>query len=1139
MLMARVATVALIVGALIVWWMVDNATAQKVDAEAGKRPLLFLGNESLAPLNFMKGGRPTGIVVDLTKALAERMHHPVEIRLMNWAEAQQLVLEGRADALLQINPDPERLKIYDFSQPLLTSEFSIFTSSERLGVTSMSDLRGLKVGVEEKGLPILLLQKDPRITVEIIPDFVQGFKMLSTGALDAVVADRWAGGYVLAENNIRGVKLFEEPIDRSDSAIAVKKGDTNLLGDINAALADIRQDGTYERIIKSWQPKEVVFKTREELHQQALLIAAITVVLIAALISVAALGRQIRQRNRVEATLRESEAKYKTLFENMTEEVHFWQLVRDEAGLIKTWRLVDANPPTLTTWGRSSVEEIKGKTTEEIFGPGAADHYIPVVQKIMTEGVPYSFEDYFPNLDKYFRFTSVPLGDYFITTGADITSIKKAEEALKESEERLRLLGDNLPDSAVYQYAHETDGSVRFLHFSAGIEHLNGVSAEEVLRDAGTLHRQIPPEYIERLKEAEAKSASELSDFDMEIPMRRPDGQMRWMRLHSRPRRVPDGCTVWDGVQIDVTERKQMEEELFRSRDELELRVEQRTRELVSATEKLSEKAEIIDFAHDAIIIRDLGGRTVFWSKGAQETYGFSGEEALGQITHDLLNAMSPIPIEEITKTVLEKGEWKGEIKHTKANGERIVVDSRWAVQVGAGDKPAGFLEVNRDITARKIAEEELRKADRAFRTLSEFNQTMVRQTDEMELLRQVCRIVADVGGYRLVWVGFAENDEDKSVVPIVSAGYDDDGYLAQAKISWADNERGRGPCGVSIRTGKLSVSQNAELNPAFAPWRLEAAKRGIASSISLPLIVEGSVIGSLGIYASEPDAFDQAESNLLNDLAQNLAYGIESIRVAEQRRRSEEELREYASRLELVNAELQDFAYIASHDLQEPLRKIQTFCGMAKKRCDPVLDTTSQEYLDRVLNSASRMRQLLDDLLKFSRVATRPEPFKKIDLGKMVREAAEVFEATIKETGCEIEIERLPLVEADETQMLQLFQNLIGNALKFRGTEKPLIRVYGKFDGQEGVREIYMKDNGIGFDQQFAELIFKPFERLHGRNEYDGTGMGLAICRKIAERHGGTIRAESEPGNGSTFIIRLPVKQTHLESIHGVGQRS
>ncbi len=580
----------------------------------------------------------------------------------------------------------------------------------------------------------------------------------------------------------------------------------------------------------------------------------------------------------------------------------------------------------------------------------------------------------------------------------------------------------------------------------------------------------------------------------------------------------------------DMLEHMRMEEDLRKSRDELELRVRERTAELVIANEDLQKQAALLNLAHDAIFVVDSADVVSFWNKGAEDLYGFTRQQAIGNVADELLQTRSQESLEQVVNQVIDKGHWAGELRQTTSRGEELVVESRWALRPGENGKPAGFLEVNRDITSRKIIEEELRKTDRAFRTLSECNQAMMRQTEETELLQQVCQIVVDVGGYRMAWVGFAENDENKTVLTIASAGYDH-GYLDQAQVTWADTERGRGPTGTAIRTGKIITSQNALLNPAYGPWRSEGTRRGYVSSIALPLIVEKKVIGTLTIYASEPDAFDEGEAGLLSNLAENLAYGIASIRAAEQRRRSEEELRINASRLELVNAELQEFAFVASHDLQEPLRKIQTFCDMAQKRCALVLDSTSKDYLDRVVNSAGRMRQLLRDLLDFSRVATRLEPFKKIDLVKIVREAADVFEVSVKETGCSIEIENMPAIEADESQMLGLFQNLIGNALKFRGGETPRIKVYGKLDGKK-ICEIFVKDNGIGFDPKFVELIFKPFQRLHSRNEYEGTGMGLAICRKIVERHGGSIGAESELGKGSTFIIRLPAKQDRWEGI-------
>lgn len=238
--------------------------------------------------------------------------------------------------------------------------------------------------------------------------------------------------------------------------------------------------------------------------------------------------------------------------------------------------------------------------------------------------------------------------------------------------------------------------------------------------------------------------------------------------------------------------------------------------------------------------------------------------------------------------------------------------------------------------------------------------------------------------------------------------------------------------------------------------------------------------------------------------------------------KQSEDELRSYATRLESLNKELQEFAFIASHDLQEPLRKIVTFADMVGKETKGKLDDTAQDYIIRMKNSANRMTKLIRDLLSYSRLATQCEPLDTIDLQNAVMDAVSDLELKIKRAGAIVDVSDLPKIVAEPSQMRQLFQNLIANALKFRGKEKPQIRIYSRRSDHEC--QIFVEDNGIGFDEQYLDRIFVPFQRLHGRGEYEGTGMGLAICRKIVERCGGKITAKSMVGKGSTFIVTFPV---------------
>jgi signal transduction histidine kinase len=244
------------------------------------------------------------------------------------------------------------------------------------------------------------------------------------------------------------------------------------------------------------------------------------------------------------------------------------------------------------------------------------------------------------------------------------------------------------------------------------------------------------------------------------------------------------------------------------------------------------------------------------------------------------------------------------------------------------------------------------------------------------------------------------------------------------------------------------------------------------------------------------------------------------------ERRYTEWRLAEQHAELERSNAALDEFASVASHDLQEPLRKILTFGERLIGTAAPVLDADARKYLERMLGAADRMRTLVDDLLLYSQVSTRGQSFVPTDLGWIAREVITDLESAIADEGAKVEVGELPVLDADPMQMRQLLQNLLGNALKYRKKEEPpVVHLNGELVDNR-YWTITVRDNGIGFNDQYAEKIFKMFERLHGRMEYTGSGIGLAICRKIVERHGGTIGAKGTPGQGATFTVTLPAAQ-------------
>jgi light-regulated signal transduction histidine kinase (bacteriophytochrome) len=241
----------------------------------------------------------------------------------------------------------------------------------------------------------------------------------------------------------------------------------------------------------------------------------------------------------------------------------------------------------------------------------------------------------------------------------------------------------------------------------------------------------------------------------------------------------------------------------------------------------------------------------------------------------------------------------------------------------------------------------------------------------------------------------------------------------------------------------------------------------------------------------------------------------------------AENRLRATLADLERSNAELEQFAYIASHDLQEPLRMVTSFVQLLSLNYQGQLDADADEFIGYAVDGAKRMQQLILDLLEYSRVGTRGQPPQPTNAGVACQAAIQDLGVAITESGATVTCDPLPTVNADPVQLGQLFMNLIGNAIKFRGAEPPRVHISAhetfEVSKTSKVWEFAVRDNGIGIEPQYFERIFVIFQRLHSREAYPGTGIGLAICKKIVERHGGRIWVESQPGQGSVFYFTLP----------------
>lgn len=656
-----------------------------------------------------------------------------------------------------------------------------------------------------------------------------------------------------------------------------------------------------------------------------------------------------------------------------------------------------------------------------------------------------------------------------------------------------------------------------------------GLNAKEaaaglpIARFVEAIHSEDRP----RVKEEIEKAVKEKSSYEVEYRVVGRTGAVRWVIARGQLETDENGKPFrFPGIAVDTTASKVAEEAARESASELRFMAESMPQKVFTARP---------DGATDYINPQ--------WSE-------FTGRSHEDLMDGGWVRCLYP---DDEAKSMRQ---WKRSLK----TGQPLQVEQRFRRADGAyrwhltrahamhdsKGKITKWIGSSTDISEQKQLELNLDFLSTASKTLSaslDFASALEK------VAKQMVPAIAD-------WCVVDLKQEDGSIQQLAIAHKDPE------KIAWANKLRRKFPP-KDNRAGasKVMLTGEAEYYPSISDDILKAAAEseehlqllrsvGFSSAITVPLKSKNETVGTITLVSVEQKRnFTKTDLETAEELAERASQAITNASLyaaleeeLEKRKMLEAELRlvnealetkvkERTLRLEDMNQnlsrsnqELQDFAYVASHDLQEPLRKIQAFGNLLEEEYSQALGE-GNDYLDRMRGAAHRMSVLIEDLLSFSRVTTQARPFDRVDLREVALEVVSDLEARIRDTNGKIHIGKLPTVEADATQMRQLFQNLLANALKFhKEGVPPVIHVSARKLGPRW--RIYVKDNGIGFEEKYLDRIFAVFQRLHGRDAYEGTGIGLAVCRKIAERHNGTIIATSKHGEGSTFTITLPVEQ-------------
>jgi len=711
----------------------------------------------------------------------------------------------------------------------------------------------------------------------------------------------------------------------------------------------------------------------------------------------------------------------------------------------------------------------------------------------------------------------------FFRVKPTLRALVDASKRLRESEER-RLAEDALRSSesrlkAAQQLAHVgnweldidnnkitwSDENYRIYEKSPSA---TGLQFEDFLN-------AVHPDDRAMVCEIYARSVNDRTPYEVIHRLMMPDGRIKW--VHALGQNVYDEngrhLRIF-GTEQDITAHKQAEDELRRAQAKLE---------------------QVLDVSPAAIYVIKLDPAGImpphlsFMSQSISRIAAYDLQDwAQPGFWESHLHPDDRERVLAEQGSLYENGSLQHEYRFERPDGQFVWVHDRLVLVRDGIGRPVEIVGTWLDISERVRGEQDLQRLNRFYSVLSRANEAIVRIREAPRLFDEICRISVEEGGFAMAWIGLL-NDASEEVIPVACRGHDD-GYLDY--LEQKGTLRYNGPTARAIQENCYSINQDTEHNPVMAPWRDAALQRGYRSSAAFPLTRGGKAVGALTLYAQDPHSFTDEINALFQDLVEDVSFALDFFDQEARRKLAEERLmslnealeariQERTRLLENTNKELESFSYSVSHDLRAPLRSIDGFSEILEKRYGAVLDERAKGYLDRVRRASQRMGELIDDLLQLARVSRSELKKMPVDLSALVRTIAASLQETQPARQVSFKLEEGVIVEADLRLIRGALENLLGNAWKFTAHQAYPTIEFGTLD-KAGERVLYIRDNGAGFDMQYANKLFGAFQRLHRADEFEGTGIGLATVQRIVHRHNGRVWAEGEIGKGAIFYFTL-----------------